>query len=252
MLKELLTNEPALPLSIDASAREVITEVGNILLNACLGTFGNLLKVQVSFSVPQLSLETMASILASLRVEHEGVRYALVVHAGFKLARRRGPRLPGDRPERRVARPPDSRRRRLGAASTVTSSLNGAIARPVRRARSGTGSRSCPTAAFSSPTRRSSSDVESSGSKRRRASPAPRPFGTAVVRALSEHRRPRPRSVLSGRPRTGEVRVLSERFHKFLLPISRNLHGHRPDRDGADGAHRAADGRATRSSARSR
>ena len=41
MLKELLTNEPALPLSIDASAREVITEVGNILLNACLGTFGN-------------------------------------------------------------------------------------------------------------------------------------------------------------------------------------------------------------------
>jgi len=56
MLKELLTNEPALPLSIDASAREVLTEVGNILLNACLGTFGNLLKVQVSFSVPQLSL----------------------------------------------------------------------------------------------------------------------------------------------------------------------------------------------------
>ena len=57
MLKELLTNEPALPLSIDASAREVLTEVGNILLNACLGTFGNLLKVQVSFSVPHLNLE---------------------------------------------------------------------------------------------------------------------------------------------------------------------------------------------------
>jgi chemotaxis protein CheC len=85
ILKELLTNEPALPLSIDASAREVITEVGNILLNACLGTFGNLLKVQVSFSVPQLSLETIAAILATLRVEQEGVRYALVVHAGFKL-----------------------------------------------------------------------------------------------------------------------------------------------------------------------
>ena len=37
MLKELLTNEPALPLPLDASAREVLTEVGNILLNACLG-----------------------------------------------------------------------------------------------------------------------------------------------------------------------------------------------------------------------
>ena len=85
MLKELLTNEPALPLSIDASAREVITEIGNILLNACLGTFGNLLKVQVSFSVPQLSLESLGAILESLRVKDEGINYALVVHAGFKL-----------------------------------------------------------------------------------------------------------------------------------------------------------------------
>jgi chemotaxis protein CheC len=85
MLKELLTNEPALPLSIDLSAREVLTEVGNILLNACLGTFGNLLKVQVSFSVPQLSLESLGAILESLRISREGMTYALVVHAGFKL-----------------------------------------------------------------------------------------------------------------------------------------------------------------------
>ena len=85
MLKELLTNEPALPLSIDASAREVLTEVGNILVNACLGTFGNLLKVQVTFSVPQLSLESLGAILETLRVNQEGMKYALVVQAGFKL-----------------------------------------------------------------------------------------------------------------------------------------------------------------------
>ena len=85
MLKELLTNEPALPLSIDASAREVLTEVGNILLNACLGTFGNILEVQVTFSVPQLNLESLGAILESLRVNREGMKYALVVHAGFKL-----------------------------------------------------------------------------------------------------------------------------------------------------------------------
>lgn len=85
MLKELLTNEPALPLSIDASAREVITEVGNILLNACLGTFGNLLQVKVSFSVPQLSLETVGAILQTLRIGQSGIQYALIVHAGFKL-----------------------------------------------------------------------------------------------------------------------------------------------------------------------
>ena len=65
MLKELLTNEPPLPLALDASAREVLTEVGNILLNACLGTFGNLLQVQVSFSVPHLNLDTLHERAAS-------------------------------------------------------------------------------------------------------------------------------------------------------------------------------------------
>jgi chemotaxis protein CheC len=85
MLKELLTNEPPLPLPLDASAREVLTEVGNILLNACLGTFGNILKVQVSFSVPHLNLDTLQALMRSLIVNHEGLRYALVVHAGFKL-----------------------------------------------------------------------------------------------------------------------------------------------------------------------
>ena len=85
MLKELLTNEPPLPLPIDASAREVLTEVGNILLNACLGTFGNILQVQVSFSVPHLNLDTLHAVMQSLLVNREGLRYALVVHAGFRL-----------------------------------------------------------------------------------------------------------------------------------------------------------------------
>lgn len=85
MLKQLLTNEPPLPLPFDASAREVLTEVGNILLNACLGTFGNILQVQVSFSVPQLNLDTLQAVLKSLIVNREGLRYALVVHAGFRL-----------------------------------------------------------------------------------------------------------------------------------------------------------------------
>ena len=104
MLKELLTDEPPLPLPLDASAREVLTEVGNILLNACLGTFGNLLQVQVSFSVPHLNLDTLHDVLESLLVNREGLRYALVVHAGLQAARRRGQRLSRDRAERRVAR----------------------------------------------------------------------------------------------------------------------------------------------------
>ena len=85
MLKELLTNEPALPLEIDRSAREVVTEIGNILLNACLGTFGNLLKVQVSFSVPHLTLESLEGVVGSIAVGREGLSYALIVHAAFRL-----------------------------------------------------------------------------------------------------------------------------------------------------------------------
>ncbi len=85
ILKELLTNEPALPLDIDASAREVLTEIGNVLLNACLGTFGNLLKIQVSFSVPHLTLEKLDSVVGSVAIGHQGLRYALIVHAAFRL-----------------------------------------------------------------------------------------------------------------------------------------------------------------------
>jgi len=92
ILKELLTNEPAMPLEIDASAREVVTEVGNILLNACLGTFGNVLKVQVSFSVPHLTLESLEGVVSSVAVGQEGLRYALIVHAAFTL---RGSNLTG-------------------------------------------------------------------------------------------------------------------------------------------------------------
>jgi len=85
LLKELLTSEPALPLRIDASTQEVVTEVGNVLLNACLGTFGNLLKVHVSFSVPRLTVDTLGQVLDSVTIDRRGLRYALVVHAGLRL-----------------------------------------------------------------------------------------------------------------------------------------------------------------------
>jgi chemotaxis protein CheC len=84
-LKELLTSEPALPLALDASTREVLTEVGNIVLNACVGTFGNLLQMQLGFSVPSIHVATVKAILDSLESSQDGFRYALVVTAGFRL-----------------------------------------------------------------------------------------------------------------------------------------------------------------------
>ena len=85
ILKELLTSEPALPLEIDRSAREVVTEIGNILLNACLGTFGNLLQVQVSFAVPRLRVDTIDSVLQSITVQDQELSYALMIHTRFRL-----------------------------------------------------------------------------------------------------------------------------------------------------------------------
>lgn len=85
LLSDLLTNQEYGTGQLDASAREVLTEIGNILLNACLGMFGNLLKIHVTFSVPRLHLETLEAMLNSLVVQQEELRYALVTYTTFRL-----------------------------------------------------------------------------------------------------------------------------------------------------------------------
>lgn len=70
---------------LDATSREVLTEVGNILLNACLGVFGNLLHVHVNFSVPRLQLAELQALLRSLVIGRDELRYALVVFTSFNL-----------------------------------------------------------------------------------------------------------------------------------------------------------------------
>lgn len=84
-LTGLMTNENVQPKRLDASAREVLTEVGNILLNACMGIFGDLLQVRVSFAVPRLHLDDLTALLNSLTVEQEELQYALVVLTTFRL-----------------------------------------------------------------------------------------------------------------------------------------------------------------------
>jgi chemotaxis protein CheC len=84
-LTSLLTDESVSPGRLNESAREVLTEVGNILLNACMGVFGNLLQVRVSFSVPRLHLETLTDMVRSLVIDKEELRYALVVYTAFRV-----------------------------------------------------------------------------------------------------------------------------------------------------------------------
>ena len=84
-LTELLTDDASRSHRMDESAREVLTEVGNILLNACLGVFGNVLRVHVGFSVPRLRLDTIDELVAWLREGRGELRYALVVFTKFQV-----------------------------------------------------------------------------------------------------------------------------------------------------------------------
>ena len=86
-LTDLLTDgnghHPATQL--DESSREVLTEVGNILLNACLGMFGNELKVRVSFSVPVLHLESFDDLITSVTNDDENIQYGIIVYTSFRI-----------------------------------------------------------------------------------------------------------------------------------------------------------------------
>jgi chemotaxis protein CheC len=84
-LTDLLCEYRADSQTLDASAREALTEVGNILLNACLGVFGNLLHVHVSFSMPRLHLESLDQMLRSVTIGAEDLRYAVVVSTEFRI-----------------------------------------------------------------------------------------------------------------------------------------------------------------------
>lgn len=84
-LTDLLTDGHTPSAFLDESAREVLTEVGNILLNACLGMFGNLLNVHVTFSVPRLHLETLEELIESTTSNKTEMHYALVVYTAFQI-----------------------------------------------------------------------------------------------------------------------------------------------------------------------
>lgn len=85
-LMNLLSDSPYLDLPRpNDSAYEMLTEVGNILLNACLGMLGNLLDMKVFFSMPLLNLQKLNVLLNSLVVGKTELRYALTVKTTLHL-----------------------------------------------------------------------------------------------------------------------------------------------------------------------
>lgn len=85
LLNSLLLNVPIHSGRLRPPEREALTEVGNIVLNACLGVFGNLLQVQVTFSVPRLNIESIDGVLHSISVRSQELQYALMVHTRFTV-----------------------------------------------------------------------------------------------------------------------------------------------------------------------
>lgn len=69
----------------DSSIRDVLSEVGNILLNSCLGMFGNILNIRITFTVPQLQLETLENLIRTITIDNMEISYALMVSMDFQL-----------------------------------------------------------------------------------------------------------------------------------------------------------------------
>jgi chemotaxis protein CheC len=86
-LASLLTGgDVAIGGRLDQSAREVLSEVGNVILSSCLSAFGDMLHVVVSFSVPRIHVESLEGLLRSLHIDEVDVQYILLVATRFRLS----------------------------------------------------------------------------------------------------------------------------------------------------------------------
>ena len=84
-LSNLLVEKHLRSERLDSSTSEILTEVGNMLLSACLGVFGNLLRVHVKFSIPQLHLDSLEHFLGSISIGGDELKYAVVIASAFNI-----------------------------------------------------------------------------------------------------------------------------------------------------------------------
>lgn len=73
------------PGGINETDRAAMEETGNILLNAFTGSFGNLLQVHISFTVPQVRYLSLNNMINTLLIDQRELEYALVVRVNFQL-----------------------------------------------------------------------------------------------------------------------------------------------------------------------
>jgi chemotaxis protein CheC len=85
-LSNLLVEEHLHAKLLDTSTGEILCEIGNMLLSACLGVFSNLLQIHVNFSVPQLHQDSFPQFVASLATAPSELQYAVVISSLFRVS----------------------------------------------------------------------------------------------------------------------------------------------------------------------
>jgi chemotaxis protein CheC len=84
-LSNLLVEDHLRSQRFDSSTKEILTETGNMLLSACLGMFGNLLQVNVTFSIPYLQLASVEHFGRSISINGDELQCAIVITASFDI-----------------------------------------------------------------------------------------------------------------------------------------------------------------------
>lgn len=84
-LVKIILKEENLKDDLSESTKEVIIEIGNIILSAFLSMFGNLLKVNLRFSVPTISLDSLSNMIETFEFEDTVIKYAMIIFMEFTL-----------------------------------------------------------------------------------------------------------------------------------------------------------------------
>ncbi len=86
VLLTLLKGKTTDPLRLGTADYEALNEVGNIVLNAFLGDFANLLHIRIALSLPRVERGTLGNILRTSFRQSSKPCYAVVARVRFRVS----------------------------------------------------------------------------------------------------------------------------------------------------------------------
>ncbi|MCX7823303.1 MAG: hypothetical protein N2260_07675 [Syntrophobacterales bacterium] len=82
-LVELISEDRSGLPRLDEGDREVLLEIGNILLNAYVGTLGNLMKGNIAFYIPNIRVDSVHAMVESISLDGQPLQHAVAVVTEF-------------------------------------------------------------------------------------------------------------------------------------------------------------------------